>query len=215
MRYESKDEAIKAHVDNYRSDGVVKGKGTRYSSDFHRVDFVVQKTPKGSRVLDIGCNGGTIAIRLMAERGCYVKGLDVVVELVEKAKKRGVFAEVGEAEDLSRFKDESFGVVICCEVLEHLYDPLVAIKEAYRVLSPGGTYIVTIPHPASEMCKKVGDYHQMNYSIEIVNTLFHSVFKKGDVQFWNLPYIEEYCATNNLNPNAAQWLALVAVKRKD
>jgi 2-polyprenyl-3-methyl-5-hydroxy-6-metoxy-1,4-benzoquinol methylase len=213
LKYKNKEEAISDHVKNYRSDGIEKGKGTQHASDYHRVQFIVNEVPKKAYVLDVGCNGGTVAVHLL-QRGCYVKGIDVVSELVKKAIKRGVYAEVGNAEDLSKYKDNEFDCVICAEVLEHLYDPLPAIEEAYRVLKPKGKYLVTVPHPSCEMEKdgKLGDYHQQKFGVEVLDTLFHCCFKRGKVTFTEIPYTQTYCRANGVNPKRPQWLGLVAEK---
>jgi len=42
-----------------------------------------------------------------------------------------------------QIEDESFGVILCTEVLEHLHTPEQAISEMYRVLQPGGKLILT------------------------------------------------------------------------
>ena len=220
MRYKSQEEAINDHKENYRSDGVMKGKCTRYSSDYYRGAFFFDNVNKDSIVFDVGCNGGTLSLPLMQEKNCYVNGIDVVEELVEKAKKRGVKAELGNAEDLSRFRDNDFDYVLCGEVLEHLYDPLPAIQEAYRVLKPGGKYIVSVPHPFSEMCNdKLGDYHQQNFSSEIIDTLFCNVFKREDVIVFDIPYSEMYCRANSKTKEeyekmvkTPQWLGIIAKK---
>lgn len=214
MKYTSKESAQQDHINNYRSDGVAKMKGSRYSSDKYRVYFLLSEVPEKSYVLDVGCNGGTVAMPLMALKKCYVKGIDIVPELVDAAKKRGVFAEIGEAEDLSRFKDGEFDCVICSEVLEHLFDPMPAIKEAHRVLKDGGKYIVTVPHPSGFMCKdgKLGDYHQTNFTLEILDTIFHNVFQHGEVTFIEIPYLLEYCLSNRIDPKMPQWLGIVGIK---
>ena len=221
MRYKSEEEAIKAHVDNYKSDGISKGKGTPLASDHYRLTFLVTNTPDDSYVLDVGCNGGTVGIPLMANNKCYVKGIDVVPNLVAKAVKRGIFAEVGKAEDLSRFKDNEFDVVICAEVLEHLFDPIIAIKEAYRVMKPGGKYLVTIPAPDSSMCKDghLGDYHQQNFSYEQIDTLFHTVFERGQAKMLGIPYSQRFCQANAKSESELkellkkpQWIGIEAVK---
>ena len=212
MRYSSIQESQDDHIKRYRTDGFLKGKGTRYSPDYHRVKFLLDNTPKESYVLDVGCNTGTVAIPL-TQLGCYVKGIDIVPELVEKAIRRGIPAEIGTAENLSRFDDNEFDVVICAEVLEHLYDPLPAIQEAYRVLKPGGKYLVTIPHSNSLMAgDKLGDYHQQNFSMEILDTLFYCVFERGKVFFVEIPYIDEYCKANGVPKGMYAWFGLECLK---
>lgn len=210
--YSSTKEAQEDHIKNYKSDGIAKGKGGRYSSDYLRVKWVNDEIGENSTVLDVGCNGGTIAVQLM-QKGCYVKGIDIVQELVEKAIKRGVFAEQGTAEDLSRFNDNEFDNVICCEVLEHLYDPLPAIKEAHRVLKHGGKYIITVPHPNGLMGgEKLGDYHHQNFTVELLDTLLHQDFKRGNVMFVEIPYVKEYCIAHGIDENKPQWLGFVCIK---
>lgn len=206
-------EAHEDHANNYKSDGIKKGKGTRYASDYFRVQFVVQNVPEKAVVLDVGCNSGCIGVPL-TKKGCHVQGIDIQPDLVKRAQSFGIFAEVGVAEDLSRYKDESFDVVVCSEVLEHLYDPMEAIKEAKRVLRPNGLYIITVPHPAGKMCAdgNLGDYHQQNFTFDILNTLFHSQFEKGKVSFRDITYIPEYCNANGYDPEQPQWVGAVAQK---
>lgn len=43
------------------------------------------------------------------------------------------------------FQDSVFDSVVCTEVLEHVPDPLLALKEMRRVLKPGGTLLLTVP----------------------------------------------------------------------
>jgi SAM-dependent methyltransferase len=50
-------------------------------------------------------------------------------------------------EDAFPFADDSFDVVLFCEVIEHLQmDPVVALREIHRVLKPGGVLVVTTPN---------------------------------------------------------------------
>ena len=44
------------------------------------------------------------------------------------------------------FKDDSFDVVISCETIEHIPHPKKALEELYRVLRPGGKFILTCPN---------------------------------------------------------------------
>lgn len=56
----------------------------------------------------------------------------------------GVIDEIADAHQLP-YGAESFDAVIAIEVFEHLHSPAVAIKECYRVLTPDGVLILSIP----------------------------------------------------------------------
>ncbi len=107
MRFKSKEEAQASHIDNYRSDGVLKQYGNPYQSHYNRIRYFVDQVPESSKVLDVGCNGGSLGVHLLS-KNCHVNGIDLVDTLVEKAKRRGIYAEQGEAEDLSRYKSDFF-----------------------------------------------------------------------------------------------------------
>ena len=173
-------------------------------------------------VVDVGCNGGSLGIHLL-EKDCHVNGIDLVQELVDKAKRRGIYAEKGSAEDLSRYKDNSFDYVLCGEVLEHLYDPFPAVGEAYRVLKPGGKYIISVPHPSGFMGNdKLGDYHQQNFTLETLNTLIYNFFKKDSASIVEIPYIERFNLAEGIKPIGnhpdgtnmypPQWIGITSIK---
>lgn len=84
----------------------------------------------GDHVLDVGCNSGYIVDFLPI--GCEVYGCDVSTELVAKASLRLVEAKIAAAEDLP-YPNRSMDMVILGEILEHVHDPLVCLKEAARV----------------------------------------------------------------------------------
>ncbi|KKP51212.1 MAG: Methyltransferase type 11 [candidate division WS6 bacterium GW2011_GWD1_35_594] len=209
MKFTSTEDAHKKHQEQYISDGVLKGMGTIYSHDHYRARFVLDSVPVGSYLLDVGCNGGTLAIPLKTERKCYVKAIDIQPVLVEKAKKRGIYAEVGTAEDLSRFDDNSFDVVICCEVLEHLFDASIAVKEAHRVLRSGGLYIITVPHPLSTN-RGLGDYHHKVFTLDELKELIGARF--GSITAVEIPYTRDYCDQAGVDYKCPQWHGIIGIK---
>jgi 2-polyprenyl-3-methyl-5-hydroxy-6-metoxy-1,4-benzoquinol methylase len=213
MRWKSKKEAQDAHIIGYKSDNVAKQYGSTIQPHYNRVRFIVENVKSGSYVLDVGCNAGALCIPLIEEKQCHVKGVDLVENLVARAKKNGVFAQVGSAEDLSMFNDGEFDCVTCTEVLEHLYDPSEAVAEAYRVLKDGGLYIATVPYYGGKMANDnfLGDWHQQNFTYEMLDTLFHAFFKRGNVGHVEIPYPDLYCRANGLK-NTPQWVGLVAKK---
>ena len=121
-------------------------------------------------LIDIGCNSGFLWDHLWDE--IFYTGVDADEELIEKARKKyandmqRVSFYAGDVEDL-QFEDEAFDAFYMGEVLEHLEDPYSALKEAYRVLKPGGYGIITTP-------KKIEGFnpnHTQEYELEAMKKM--------------------------------------------
>lgn len=100
---------------------------------------------KGLRVLDVGCGGG-FTTEFLAKRGARVAGVDRAVRIVEvareHAREQGLTIDYrqGVAESLP-FTNETFDVVTCVDVLEHVADLKRTIDEISRVLKPDGLFL--------------------------------------------------------------------------
>ncbi len=94
--------------------------------------------------LDIGCGGGILAEEFAAA-GFKVTGIDPSEASLETAKNHANYSgldieyQTGTGENLS-FPDNSFDVVYCCDVLEHVRDLPKCMSEIARVLKPGGVF---------------------------------------------------------------------------
>lgn len=99
---------------------------------------------EGKRILDLGCGVGAF-VRRLREFSDDVFGIDIDREnVVEGAKEvPGLGLAVGEH---LPFADEMFDVIMMHEVLEHVTDDLETLREARRVLKPGGAAIVFTPN---------------------------------------------------------------------
>jgi len=103
------------------------------------------------RVLDIGCGDGNFSLLFGKASGSEeLFGVDISETAVKLASSKGVraFQVNVDLEDLP-FEGDSFDAIFCGETLEHLFDPDHLIEEAFRVLKPGGLFIVTTPNLAS------------------------------------------------------------------
>lgn len=102
------------------------------------------RDPKGRTALDIGCGGGILAEEFAAA-GFNVTGIDPSENSLHTARQHAEFSglninyQPGTAERLE-FGDNSFDVVYCCDVLEHVEDLPKCISEIARVLKPGGVF---------------------------------------------------------------------------
>ncbi|WP_256838945.1 class I SAM-dependent methyltransferase [Ornithinimicrobium faecis] len=103
-------------------------------------ELVTERIAAASRIIDIGGATGVHAAHL-ADEGHSVLLIDPVEAQVDKARERGTFeAHVGDARRLD-FESNSFDVALLLGPLYHLHhaaDRLLCLREASRVLRPGG-----------------------------------------------------------------------------
>ncbi len=106
----------------------------------------------GTRLLDLGCGEGSYA-RELARRGARVTGVDGSATLIDAARRRSAAAGLDteflclNANALNGIAADAFDVVVASMVLMNVEDYPGAIREAHRVLAPGGALCVSITHP--------------------------------------------------------------------
>jgi SAM-dependent methyltransferase len=104
------------------------------------------------RALDFGCGVGRVTAPLSRRFG-EVLGLDISPSMVASARKlhadqANLTFEVQQSDDLARYPDGSFDLVLCVLVLQHLSSQQAILRylaEFARVLRPGGALVVQLP----------------------------------------------------------------------
>lgn len=103
----------------------------------------------GVRVLDVGCSSGYLA-RPLAERGCVVVGLELDEAAAEQARRWCEEVMVGDVERMELpFERDSFDVVLCADVIEHLRDPEAFLARVRPLIRPGGRLVLSTPNVAN------------------------------------------------------------------
>src|SRR5215211_3410847 len=110
----------------------------------------------GSRLLEIGCGAGNLLLQATTA-GSYPVALDLSMQALTFVRSRLQEAQSGrEASngfactqaigELLPFPSNTFDCILLSEVIEHLEAPQISIREAVRVLCPGGRLLVTTPN---------------------------------------------------------------------
>src|SRR5438105_9959574 len=99
---------------------------------------------RAKRILDIGCGLG-MYVSQFRQFSDDVYGVDIDPHKIRRASEWLSNLRVAPAEELP-FESESFDVILLNEVIEHVDDDRQTIREAYRVLAPGGHIVVYAPN---------------------------------------------------------------------
>tara|TARA_A100001011_G_scaffold376732_1_gene439657 strand:+ start:327 stop:923 length:597 start_codon:yes stop_codon:yes gene_type:complete len=99
---------------------------------------------KGSNVLDVGCDDGTLMEFLKINKKVNIRGIEISKDKVHICISKGLTVIEGNAEfDLKQFPNNSFDFVVLGQTLQAFVNPELVIKELLRV---GKKAIVTIPN---------------------------------------------------------------------
>ncbi len=151
-------------------------------------DWLVRsRFPKPGRLIEGGIGAGGNLLHFQ-QLGFQVTGFDVMAESVEHVKSRGV-ADV-RVQDLCTpwpVDQQSASVILLLDVIEHLVDPVAALKQAKEALSPSGGIIVTVPaYPSlyGPWDKALGHYRRYTWRMLREHTE-QAGLKLSWCSFWN------------------------------
>jgi 2-polyprenyl-3-methyl-5-hydroxy-6-metoxy-1,4-benzoquinol methylase len=168
-------------------DGFTWARSTSYS-DYNRIlgYFQVQACldfARGERLLDMPCGDGTLT-EMLAPHFKHVVGVDASSTHLSTARKRLPNLQCHESllEDFT--PTERFDTIVMLNILEHIVDPVAALRKASSMLAPGGILIVHVPNAEAvnrqiavlmgtlESCEELSPYdiqvagHRRSYRME-------------------------------------------------
>lgn len=145
---------------------------------------------RAARVFDAGCGNGAL-LRKLQLSGYHVSGCDASESGVAQARK--LCGDAVRIERLSVYEDLSgtFGsgwdVVIATEVIEHLYAPRDFVRQAHRLLRPGGVLILSTPYHG----------YLKNLALAVSGALEHhftALWDGGHIKFWSYRTLKQLLA---------------------
>lgn len=140
-------ELSKIHFDKQAAD--YDAKNTVYYSKYPKIscfDVVERLTNvRYKSLLDVGCGTGFLFEQLQRVKAADYYGLDLSPEMLKAARTKfgSAVSFTAGSSDALPFSDNSFDVVTCVQSFHHYPYPEKAMSEAYRVLKPGGLYILS------------------------------------------------------------------------
>lgn len=150
-------------------------------------ELVFKCNPEGKSICDLGAGKNPIS-----QRYNFSASKTVTVDIDEDN-----FPDV--LHDLTRkfpFKNNSFDIVIACEILEHLHDTGFFLKEIKRILKPKGNLVMSVPNVCSMKYRlafllgripahasKVYGYHVRDFNkSDLINTIEKHGFVVDDIK---------------------------------
>lgn len=165
------------------------------------VDFHELNLKPGSKVLDAGCGSGRHLRALAKLPGLKLTGIDRNQKDVDEAARTLRAMPDALSHDYSvtcadithlPFASEYFECVICSEVLEHIPEHEIALKELVRVLKPGGHLVVSVPRYFSErICWLISPDYSRDEGGHIriyKNRKLQRMLAKQGLQCWKINY---------------------------
>jgi SAM-dependent methyltransferase len=172
-------------------------------AQYYRHDLLADMIRRSSPrlVLDIGSGQGDL-LELLSKRvpDASLAGLELSQVGTELTRAKVPDADVRQVDLINsearlRLEGIRADLAVCCEVLEHLDDPVSFLRAASAALAPGATLLVTVPGgPRSQFDKLIG--HRRHYSpVELRTLLEEAGFEAVRVDGSGFPFFNLYRLT--------------------
>jgi SAM-dependent methyltransferase len=130
---------------------------------------ILTQFKQGGALLDLGCSSGAF-LEFVKGESWKLSGIEMSADCARRAETRtGARVFVGDILD-APFPQESFDVITCFDVLEHLYEPLKVMTKVREWLKPGGVFYVQVPNIDSAEARVFRTYW---HGLELPRHLFH------------------------------------------
>lgn len=169
------------------------------------------------RVLDAGCGNGSLAGRIASE-GFEVSAIDCSRSGIEHGRRafpNVEFAVASVYDDLHALFVEPFDACVATEVIEHIFDPRIAVRRVRDVLRDNGLFVITTPYHG----------YFKNVALSLAGKMdshFTALWDGGHIKFWScrtLSILLEECGFEVVSIQGAGrlpflWKSMIVLARK-
>lgn len=160
---------------------------------FKRCVKIIAGLKKTGRLLDIGAASG-IFVKQAQDAGYDACGIEPSQWMCDFAKRKyGVSVHPGTLQDKS-FDENAFDIITIWDALEHIPDPMATLREAQRLLKPGGLLFINYPRIDDHLAKVFGRKWWFLLSIHLYyftpKTLSTYLEKTGFEQLGHRPHLQ-------------------------
>ncbi|MCK5233181.1 MAG: class I SAM-dependent methyltransferase [Candidatus Aenigmarchaeota archaeon] len=148
---------------------------------------LIRKVSKKAKILDIGCAGGSLMKKLYSAGYINVSGIDISKSAIKTCNERGLKTACVCNGMKTKYKENSFDILIASDILEHCANDELALSEWNRILKPNGILILFVPAFQflwSEHDVKNKHYRRYTYPI-VKKILEKNNFEILRLSFWN------------------------------
>lgn len=121
---------------------------------------------QANKILDIGCGKG-LFLDVLKKNGKETYGLEPDLNAVEILKKKGHHATQGNI-SASPYESNYFDLITMFQVFEHIEDPSTLINEVYRILKPGGYFIIETPNIESDLASNKNLWRSLEFPRHLI-----------------------------------------------
>lgn len=115
---------------------------------FKRAIKLYNENPKGKKLLDIGCGMGEF-LKIASDYGMEPLGMDLNNTTTDYITSNYGYKTLNKLITEETFEENSFDFVVLSHVIEHVQDPNKLIRIIYKILKPGGIFIMATPNAYS------------------------------------------------------------------
>ncbi len=132
-------------------------------------------------LLELGCGEGR-GVELLAPLAQRYVALDKIIEVIDKLQERYPKLDFRQAvfPPFKGIEDESFDTIVSFQVIEHIKDDELFLKEIERVLKPGGTAVLTTPNIKKTLTRN--PWHVREYTAQQLTELSEKYFDNVEMK---------------------------------